>query len=99
MVCAWLVYVSRVPAESAIGTRVTVWSSTSVAIPWGTTVMRPSLSVKTRFTYLEGAVVVDSQPQVFAVIEGFVADWYTSVIVVRQADAARMISDIFARLV
>ena len=40
-----------------------------------------------------------SQPQSFPAIVDLDPDWYTSVMVVRQAEAARITSDIFARLV
>lgn len=43
--------------------------------------------------------VADSQPQVFAVAGSTVADWIVSVMDVRHAEAARMSSEAFARIV
>lgn len=62
------------------------------------TVTLPEPSVATEATYLLVADA-DSQPHAFALGREPVADWTTSVIVVRQADAANTTSDILARRV
>src|SRR5712692_438159 len=82
-----------------IGTSVTVWPSTSLLIPAAIrTLTLPLPSVWILLTYFDAPPVVFSQPQLFAA-GGVPPVWYTSVIEVRHALAARITSDIFARTV
>lgn len=64
---------------------------------WLTTVITPLPSVETDATYCDVAVE-DSQPHSLA-IGSEVEDWITSVMVVRQAEAAKITSEFLARIV
>src|SRR5258706_1396453 len=82
-----------------IGVSVTVLPSTSVLIPVATSIMTlPLVSVWILLTYFDDPPVTFSQPQSFAAA-GVPPVWYTSVIEVRHALAARITSDIFTRTV
>ena len=73
--------------------------------PWAVTLIIPAASVTTAATYLVVALALEvpapaSQPQPFAPGgDDALPDWYSSVIEVRQAEAAKTTSDNFARFV
>lgn len=91
--------VGAAPPEPT-GTKLTVLPSIAVSpMPWTVTITPPAASVATDATYLDVAVEL-SQPQPPAA--GKLAAellWYTSVMDVRQPEAAKITSDSFARLV
>src|SRR5438132_8917112 len=91
-----------VPPGFFMGTRVTTVPLILVvgAKPWIATITFPLMSVEIVFTYFEAppvVMLVTSQPQLLAP-GALVALWKTSVIEVRHALAAKITSDIFARL-
>lgn len=78
-------------------TTVVLFKLDEVGMFWMVTVITPAAEVAIDETYFV-APLVDSQPQEFAA--GRVAvDWKASVTVVRQAEAAKITSDTFARTV
>src|SRR5258708_6965311 len=88
-----------VPVAS-VGTRsIDLLSISASPKPVAVTVITPTALVATDSTYFEVWVAVDSQPQALAATCVSEPVWYTSEIVVRQAEAASTTSDSFARLV